>query len=821
MLLSRTARLAVSVFVFGALACVSPALACVGDCDDSGAVTVEEVVLSIAIALGEQTVDECAAADADAGGSVTVDEVLAALTNVLDDCPAPPATPTATATDTLVPTPTATSSPTPEVLQAFGSVEQVYVINALPGAAMELRDAGDQVVATGAADSAGSLIFRGVAPGEDYAIVLGEGGERVAGLDVLAPDEHPDPSFYAAQEIVAGYGYLRARDGTLLAINVVLPGPIENGPYPTVVEYSGYDPANPALPQPSTLMASTLGYAAVGVNMRGTGCSGGAFDFYETLQQLDGYDAIETIAAQPWVKNHKVGMVGISYPGISQLFVAQWQPPSLAAIAPLSVISDIGRGILYPGGILNDGFAVEWADERRREAQPGGQPWARKRMNEGDQVCIANQKLRGQSPDILEKIDDNEFRIPEVADPLSPVTFVDRINVPVFLTGAWQDEQTGGYFPNMFDRFTGSPSVHVSITNGGHIEAVDPENFARWIEFLGIYVAEQVPRRPSTAALVLNVAASGIFGVTGLRLPPDRFAGVRTYEEARAIFEADPKVRVLFENGGGSVPGAPSPTFIAEFDDWPIPETVATTWYFDANETLASAPPQGEGADQFAYDTSLTQRVTLPGGSLSDVWRALPPYNWRQRPAGTSVGYATPPLDETLVMVGPASADLWVTSSAPDVDVQVTLSEIRPDGKEVYVQNGWLRASRRKLDEAASTELRPVATHLAEDAAPLPAGEASLLRVEIFPFAHVFRAGSRLHINVEAPGGTRPRWRFRSLASSEDVEVTNTVHRSAAFPSKVVLPVIPGVEVPAALPSCPGLRGQPCREAVAWENTPG
>ncbi|MCB0957372.1 MAG: hypothetical protein KDB12_14560, partial [Ilumatobacter sp.] len=108
------------------------------------------------------------------------------------------------------------------------------------------------------------------------------------------------------------------------------PGPAEDGPYPTVVEYSGYAPSDPgssAFAQLYTLQ----GFAYVGVNMRGTGCSGGSYRFFETVQSLDGYDVIEAVAAQPWVLNHKVGMVGISYPGISQLFVAATQPPSLAA----------------------------------------------------------------------------------------------------------------------------------------------------------------------------------------------------------------------------------------------------------------------------------------------------------------------------------------------------------------------------------------------------------------------------------------------------------------------------------------------------------
>ena len=59
-------------------------------------------------------------------------------------------------------------------------------------------------------------------------------------------------------------------------------------------------------------------------------------------------------------------------------------------------------------------------------------------------------------------------------------------------------------------------------------------------------------------------------------------------------------------------------------------------------------------------------------------------------------------------MAGTGSVDLWISSSAADSDVQVTLTEVRPDGTERYVQNGWLRLSHRKLDPARSTDAQPV-----------------------------------------------------------------------------------------------------------------
>src|SRR5207237_10188679 len=82
-----------------------------------------------------------------------------------------------------------------------------------------------------------------------------------------------------------------------------IPPPVfpSNGPYPTLIEYSGYGYADPSAPQSGiSAVANLMGFAVVDVNMRGTGCSGGAFDFFEPLQNLDGYDVIETVARQPW-----------------------------------------------------------------------------------------------------------------------------------------------------------------------------------------------------------------------------------------------------------------------------------------------------------------------------------------------------------------------------------------------------------------------------------------------------------------------------------------------------------------------------------------
>ncbi|MEA2346638.1 MAG: uncharacterized protein QOG62_425, partial [Thermoleophilaceae bacterium] len=347
---------------------------------------------------------------------------------------------------------------------AHGSVRQVYATGLKSGARASLLDRSGHKVQTRRANKRGGLLFRNVKPGSGYRVHAAGGAGTSPQLAVDSTRSAPrDTSVYDQSIPSDGYGYLTTRDGTKLAysihppqdavniLGVDLPHLPVDPPYPTLIEYSGYGYANPAGPQSGiAVLANLMGFAVVDVNMRGTGCSGGAFDFFEPLQGLDGYDVIETIARQPWVANHQVGMMGISYGGISQLFTAETRPPSLAAIAPLSVI-DATQTTLYPGGILNTGFALNWAQERADEAQPAGpdagQGWAYKRIKEGDQVCRENQDMHGEAADLLAKVEANDHYRPKVADPLAPITFVHKIDVPVFMACQFTDEQTGGHCP--------------------------------------------------------------------------------------------------------------------------------------------------------------------------------------------------------------------------------------------------------------------------------------------------------------------------------------------------------------------------------------
>jgi hypothetical protein len=61
--------------------------ACVGDCDDNGEVTVDDIIKMVNIALGVTPIADCLAGDANGDGEITIDDILVAVNNALNNCP--------------------------------------------------------------------------------------------------------------------------------------------------------------------------------------------------------------------------------------------------------------------------------------------------------------------------------------------------------------------------------------------------------------------------------------------------------------------------------------------------------------------------------------------------------------------------------------------------------------------------------------------------------------------------------------------------------------------------------------------------------------
>jgi predicted acyl esterase len=745
---------------------------------------------------------------------------------------------------------------------AHGSARQVYVTGLRPRARASLLNRHGHIVQTKRADSLGGLLFRNVRPGGGYRVKLWPRGPRSGRITVHTNAAKPwDPGIYNQTITDNGYQYLTTRDGTKLAIDVhppsspagepglpgqiTLPGLPATGdyapPYPTLIEYSGYGYADPAGPVNGiAVLANLMGFAVVDVNMRGTGCSGGAYDFFEPLQNLDGYDVIQTIAHQPWVLDHKVGMMGISYGAISQLFTAQTDPPALEAISPLSTI-DATATTLYPGGILNTGFAVAWAKQRQQEARPAGphsgQPYAYSQIQSGDKTCKSNQALHGEATNLMAKIRANSHYKPKVADPLDPISFVRRIHVPVFMACQWEDEQTGGHCPDLVQHMTGTTKKWFTFTNGAHIDSLDPYTYNHWYDFLELYVAHQAPfanqAMVRATAPVVYESALGTPPSDPINLPADPIQETPLYSQALSEFDALPRVTVAFDNGAGKSPsgqqtaGDPYPGFVQGFSALPVPGTRAETWYFGPGGKLDANRAGRRGSNWYASNPRALPKTDFGSNtSTGGLWGNASEWSWRwkQNPRGTAVSYVSSPLTANTTVVGAGAVHVWIKSSRPDVDLLATVSEIYPNGKEVFVQNGYLRANERKLATSAnnilkqrSTLLAPIPTMRSQDVRAVPRNRFVEAVIPLYYEGHAYRKGSRIRVTLAAPNGTQPIWSFAHPAPSRGTTRV-TVGFSKRMPSSLILPVVPGVGIPTGYPPCPSLRNEPCRSYVALPN---
>ncbi len=488
-------------------------------------------------------------------------------------------------------------------LRGNGSVDEAWVTGANSHDRITLvqHDAAVRVPGNpGTADALGSLIVRNVQPGHGYSWHDDTTGHRTLPFSVLAPRHNPGANvpLYTGQAMHEGLNYITMRDGIELAATVRYPyGETcsATAPCPTVIEYSGYNVAGPTDPIPSLIdgalgspcsncgdphllpdsatdvgavVARLSGFATVSLQMRGTGCSGGSFDLFGFPSDYDAYDTVEIVAHQSWVAHHAVGLVGISYSGLSQFPAAGTDPPGLAAITPMSPTDDLfSTG--YPGGIYNDGFAAGWVNSRIDDAKaaatyrngqlvqastspiPGvGQPWTYYEIdaelaasNGGSSTCLQNQALHDQSQDLAGLVGPRLVnpragtgRDPSLFDRRSMVDWAAHVTVPVFVSGALQDEQTGPQWPALIHAIPKGTPVFANMVNGGHIDSLDPQTISRWLEFLDLYVADKVPTQPNPLETLIldDFAAFGSHVSAQAPLPAIRFTNAPDLAAARA-----------------------------------------------------------------------------------------------------------------------------------------------------------------------------------------------------------------------------------------------------------------------------------------------
>jgi len=580
------------------------------------------------------------------------------------------------------------------------------------------------------------------------------------------------------------HGYWVTPHGVSLEYILSLPSAtVPDGGWPVLFTYDGYAAggvedtayANQFVP---------LGYAQIGVSIRGTSCSSGRFDFFEPAQAQDGVDVIDWIAKQPW-SNGKIGMIGKSFPGITQLFVAEACAADpecsahLVTIAPGHHYGDAYRDVAYPGGIFNYSFALLWSFVSQPEP---GEANALARIAAGDQQCLLNRLDHLQNPPYNAFIQAQEHMFD---DPLirerSPIYDAANIQVPVYFANAWQDEQLGPRSTYLIERLSHAPLYHSLLGNGSHGLYRYPRNLGRlqaWFDYW----------------------------LRGIGDDP----------------RAEPAVTVWFEQSHSA--DADDGSWSITLDRWPLADSQVTplTLYLAPNGKLSSAaPPAGGLPDAYFYPGGTESRAGEDVNSIGGIPKSVHDFKNDAysipAPPGTSLTYVSDPMSADTVVLGTIRATLFVASTAPDTDFQVSIADVWPNGDVEYVQKGWLRASHRKLvapgDVNDSPSIyRPVHTHQLADLQPLLPGQAAEVDIEIPPVGQAFRQGHQIRVDVEMPSILPELWGFLPLP----IPAVNLVYHDDAHPSAVLLPTLPNVSVPPLAQGfgCGDRIRQPCRHPL-------
>jgi putative CocE/NonD family hydrolase len=576
----------------------------------------------------------------------------------------------------------------------------------------------------------------------------------------------------AAQASVTQHGYLTAPDGASLAYTVVLPS--GQGRFPVVMVYdgysAGYDPMTDNGDAPFMSALSADGFAVMGVNVPGTGCSGGSvYPPFSQAWAKDGAAAVTWAASQPW-STGKVGMFGASFPGFMALYVAAQRPRGLVAIAPSGWTGNFYDAV-YPGGIYDDVFPNLFDADQLNGSTADEETAAQNKDAQCERNFAVDQATRvpGQNGGppldyVAVQAPQHPYYDSEWSDLIWELKdAIPNIQVPVLALNGYQDQIASGTGIDYYSLLDPSRSWFV-LTNGWH-GVGDSSN--TWID--------------QTVAFLDHFVAGADNG-----------------------WQNTPRVQIWHETGISSSDDV-EPGWVSGYPSWPLPATMHALHLRAGNVLSRRSPASSEAADSYRYP--------MPAGSMGDpqgmaVSPSAPSNNlWAHPvPPGGNVAYTTPPLSRDVDIVGPSSLNLWLSSTATDTDVQVTISEVRPDGQEQYIQRGWLRMSERKLGPH-STATWPRPTYQKADVQPLVPGVPTYARIPIYPFEHIFRRGSSIRISIEAPVAITGDFGFLF----NPTPATNTVWHDRGHVGEWVFDALPITTPVPPLPACGSVLEEPCR----------
>ncbi|THK35198.1 CocE/NonD family hydrolase [Ensifer sp. MPMI2T] len=560
-------------------------------------------------------------------------------------------------------------------------------------------------------------------------------------------------------DVVREIDYVHMKDGTRIAYISYRP---KIGRYPSVFLYSPYSASFAPFEIAKPFLEA--GYAFVGANFPATGCSEGIIDYwFDQKEGIYGAEVVEWIAEQPW-SDGNVGMVGNSSAGTVQFWVAAEQPPHLRAIVASGV--EDGYEDCYALGGMQQLGAVEWGITSEFVSQVRG---VAGRISAGDTECIA---IREGDRQLVKRPWYDEIRRHPLKDEwwesiyLARDQVAGKVAVPTMLIASWQE--TAGAAVRESARLFNQLMPHVEqkklvLMNGDHfVGGPGPESY-------GIVDDERIK--------FLDRWVKGVKNGIEDELP------VTVYWEVREP-DGDPK---------RSTAG-----WVTKHKAWPEPKVERRPYYLTADAKISPERPDASPNDG-------TRAYFYPAGT--ELYGNNQQFAIEPHQTGV-LNYRTAPVNSELALLGNPEVTLYLSiDNGDDADLQLTLKDVDASGNVLFLQAGLLRASLRAIDEERTSPDEVM--HFFRKSEKLVPGEIYEIRMSLLnPVAHVLREGHSLELTIGAPNPIQLP--FGSIPAG--TLSINKVYHSETYPSKIVLPVICGVQAQAPAPEWGSQRAQPCRK---------
>jgi predicted acyl esterase len=543
------------------------------------------------------------------------------------------------------------------------------------------------------------------------------------------------------------------RDGVNLSVNVFLPD--ASGKFPALLAIGGYGKELQEClipPQPQyrsavwdgnieagdTTEIVPRGYVHVIGDVRGTGTSEGEYPGMWSQQEgMDGHDLVEWIAQQPWCDGN-VGMIGYSYYGGMQLKVAIQQPPHLKAIFPSHIFADF-YDMAYGGGVLSLFLYGLW-DGRH-----------------GTSGCAPNNAVSK----MMKTLPKEEFERRRQ----------ELLNHPDIKN-----------YPNLFHL------LHYPQKNPFFFDMVmNPYNGPYWQE-RSVYPYYDKIEVPTHCVGKLGVG-SGYWDIyNGIKSPHKKLL-VKPHGPEERPWREDIEDLIRWHdhwlkgNDTGMMDEPPIKMFVPGINqwryekEWPLPNIEYTKCYLRRWEGLSFEPE----LYQDEPDCFLQQPLHL--STKRD-----------------SVIYVSPPLSEDLEVMGWAAFHFFASIDQDDAHFIARVSDVAPNGAEMSVGGGTLKASHRALDPEKSRPERPYHPHTRESVETIKPGEIYEYNVSLGMMVNIFRAGHRIKLMIHSmvsPRDPDVQIHYHPLLNSSKTTL-HKIYRNREYRSHLLLPVIPGKQgIPA------------------------